>query len=177
MKKDLYDRGLNTLRIWLPIDDRKKEGAWKDFYTGTLMQNYTLPWAGSKPDGGVEQNCAFLLSGDTWEDYECDSPHRACMCTHKPHAFLELKGLCPNSAIDVSYKIISDAKDKRKLRLQGLTHTSIAYNDDKEMWILDTADTNVTGTSKARHASHWENTTGRSRATRVATEVSLMSLN
>ena len=41
LKKDIYDRGLNTLSLWLPVEDRKTEGEWNDFYTGNVLQNYT----------------------------------------------------------------------------------------------------------------------------------------
>ena len=153
LKLELYDKGLNNLRLWLPVEDRKIEGEWRDFYTGRSIQNFTPPWVGSKPDGGNAQNCAFLLDGKTWGDYECDSPYYACMCTHKPSSYLKFKGLCPNSAIDVYYKPTSDVTDSRKLELQGLERTSITYDIDEQIWILDVKYSNVTGISRATHAS------------------------
>ena len=31
LKEDLYDKGLDTMYLWLPITDRRKEGEWRDF--------------------------------------------------------------------------------------------------------------------------------------------------
>ena len=42
LKKNLYDKGLNTLDIWLPISDTEAEGAWKDFYTGDILTQVIL---------------------------------------------------------------------------------------------------------------------------------------
>ena len=75
------------------------------------------------------------------------------MCTHMPFSYQEFKGLCPNSAIDRNYKSIGNLIDSRKLKLQGLKQTSITYNNDKEIWILNVKDSNVTGMSRATHAS------------------------
>ena len=90
--------------MWLPIEDGDTEGVWKDFYTGQVVQNYTHPWIGSKPDGKTTQNCASLFNETNWTDRECDWPKYACMCLHKSTTNLRLRGLCPGSAIDVHYK-------------------------------------------------------------------------
>ena len=65
LERELFDKRLNTLQIWLPIEDRQTEGTWKDLYTGDVVQNYTHPWSGSKPDGGEAENCARLMNEDT----------------------------------------------------------------------------------------------------------------
>ena len=104
LKTKLFDKGLYTLEMWLPIEDRENEGVWKDFYSGQVVENYTHPWIGSKPDGGKEENCARLLNENNWADKECDYHNFACMCSHKPNTNLKLRGLCPGSAIDVYYK-------------------------------------------------------------------------
>ena len=153
LKVNLYNRGLNNMYLWLPVEDRNSEGEWNDFYTGEVIHNYTPPWIVSKPNGGIEQNCAYLLNGDTWDDYTCDYPNFACMCTHKPRRYLEFKGLCPSSAIGHYYKPVGNLTDSRKLNFQGLTQTLISYNDEENAWILDVMDTNVRGVSRATHAS------------------------
>ena len=153
LKKKLFDNGLNTLQIWLAIEDRETEDVWKDFYTGLVVQNYTYPWTGSKPDGGKAQNCARLLTENDWGDKRCDWPNFACMCSHKSETYLRLRGLCPSSAIDVQYKSMNKRTDIRELKLQGLTHTSIEFVRDKKMWRLDVIGLNVTATSKASFAS------------------------
>ena len=43
--------------------------------------------------------------------------------------------------------------DIRKLKLQGLEHTSIEFVEEEKMWRLDVIDSNVTGMSSASHAS------------------------
>ena len=141
--------------LWLPVEDRKtEEKEWRDFYSGSLMQNYTEPpWVGSKLDGGVALDCAFLLDENNWGQMVCDSPTNACMCAHKPESYLELRGLCLNSAVDRYYKPISDSMDSRKLRLQGLKQTSLTYDEEEEIWLLEVTDSNVTGRSRASHAS------------------------
>ena len=75
------------------------------------------------------------------------------MCKHEPSSSLQFRGLCPDSAIDVFYKPISDLTDVRELKLQGLTQTFIRYDIEERLWILDAKDSNTTGTSKASHAS------------------------
>ena len=153
LKMNLYDKGLNTLSMWLPITDRQIEAEWRDFYTGRVIQNYTQPWAGSKPDGGIAENCAYILDWNTWGDEHCDYSYYACMCIHEPSSYLELKGLCHGSLIDRFYKPVSDLTDSRELRLQGLKGTSMTYDNEKELWILDLRDSNLTGYSKATHAT------------------------
>ena len=151
LKKKLYDRGLNTLEIWLPITDRETEDVWKDFYTGQVVQN----WAGSNfaPDGGRGQNCARLLNENYWGDRRCDYPNFACMCSHKLDKYLRLRGLCSSSAIDVHYKPMNKQTDIRELKLQGVKHSSIEYVEQEKKWRLDVVDPNVTGMSSASFVS------------------------
>ena len=153
LKRDLFDKGLNNFRLWLAVRDNDKEGEWRDFYTGTMIQNYTPPWLGSQPDGGETQNCVYLMNGDTWDDYHCDSPNLACMCAHNRNNVLQLKGKLPNSFIDRYYKPISNFKDVRKLTLQGMEQNIISYDDDKWIWTLDMSGLNISITTKAPHSS------------------------
>ena len=55
--------------------------------------------------------------------------------------------------IDRHYKLTSDYQDKRKIRFQGLTGTSITYDNEAELWIGNMADSNISITSSASHAS------------------------
>ena len=66
---------------------------------------------------------------------------------------MKLRGLCPNSAIDVFFKPMNDWADFRKLKLQGLTKSSITFNEDRKMWNLNVLASNVSATSKGSHAS------------------------
>ena len=154
LKKKLYDKGLNTLELWLPVQDKDIEGVWKDYYDGSILENYTIPWVGSKPDGGTLENCARLADLNKWGDINCDFP-AACLCSQKPGTLLKLRGLCPNSAIDLYYKPMNNWRDSRKLRLQGLTHSTITYDKERKIWtiVVPGSDLNVTGMSRASFAS------------------------
>merc|ERR1711989_182870 len=88
LKRNIFDKGLYTLQIWLPIEDWETEGVWKDFYTGQVVENYTHPWIGSKPDGGKAENCARLFDENNWNDKSCNHPNYACMCSHKSTTIL-----------------------------------------------------------------------------------------
>ena len=153
LKKKLFDKRLNTLQIWLPIYDRETEGTWKDFYTGEVLQNYSYPWFGSKSDGEETENCARLLNENSWGDKGCDDPNYACMCSHKSAQILRLRGLCPRSAVDVHYKQMNKQTDIRELKLQGLTHSSIEYSEEENIWRLNVIGSNVTGISTASSSS------------------------
>ena len=98
LKTNLYE----IMRLWLPITNRKTEGEWIDFYTGSVLENFSHPWVGSGSESSL--NCAYLLDENTWDKDPCEHPHYACMCTRKPNSYLEFKGLCKASAIDIYYK-------------------------------------------------------------------------
>ena len=69
LKMNLYDKGLNTLHLWLPVNDRKTEGEWRDFYTGQQLENYNRTWVFDQ-----QRHCAgvFLSKGSwKWGDAEC----------------------------------------------------------------------------------------------------------
>ena len=138
---------------------------WKDFYTGEVVQNYTHPWIGSKPDGGIGENCARLLNENNWADKRCDFSKYGCMCSHKLTPNLKLRGLCPSSAIDVHYQPMNKQTDIRQLKLQGLTHTSIEYVEAKKMWTLDVIDSMRQGRLKPPlHPSYLASISGQSKA-------------
>ena len=160
LKAKLFDKGLDNLQTWLPVKDEDVEGVWTDFYDGKPIQDYTPPWFGGKPDGGTAQNCARQASPEFWGDDKCFAPRYACLCSHVSRAHLNLRGLCSGSAIDAHYKPMNGWKDSRELTIQGLTRTSIVYDEDKKIWTLTLKDSNVTGTLKAPHASY---TLGRQR--------------
>ena len=148
LKAEVFDKNLNALMMWLPLEDAKLDNHWRDFHTSSLIENYTQPWAGDNPF-----RCAFLLDENSWGNQFCEWPHYACMCKHEPQEYLEFRGLCPTSQVDRFYKPINGLTDSMKLGIQGLKQTLITYNEDEEVWILNVPDTNVTGRSTAVHAS------------------------
>ena len=153
LKTKLFDKGLNDFEIWLSVQDGDVEGVWKDFFTGKTIENYTIPWMGSKPDGGSAQNCARLDGVNSWGDRECDFDKHTCMCSPSPGTYLTLRGLCSSSSIDFYFKPMNDLADIRKVKLQGLTHSSLTYDEEKNVWTLDVANSNVTAISRAPHFS------------------------
>ena len=153
LKGDLYDKGLNTMKLWLPITERRKDGEWRDFYTGNVIQNYTLPWRESGSFGENEQNCGFLEDENTWGESDCSYDNYACICTQEPEFHLELRGSFPSTTVDRYYKITNDQDDIRKMTFHGLEQTSITYDSVKEIWILSMSDTNISLTSSASHSS------------------------
>ena len=153
LRKNIYNKRFNDHEIWLPLSDRKTESVWKDYYSGKNIENYTQPWIGERPDGGVMENCARIVGGSRWGDKDCDWPKYGCMCSYKPRFYLRLRGLFPRSAIDVFYKPMSDRADFENLQLLGLTGSSLTYDEGKRLWQINVAQSNLSATSKGSQAS------------------------
>ena len=87
-------------------------------YSGNILQNYTLPW--DRPNN-LDSDCGVLVNRNTWGHTKCEAGQgHACMCQSNTRARLNLKGLCPGSAIDQYFQPMNDRVDKTKLRMQGL---------------------------------------------------------
>ena len=156
---NLYEKVPTTPDVWLPITDVESEGVWKDFYTSQMLENYTAPWIGSRPNGGRSQNCARVMGKEYWGDESCliegatsGSPKYSCLCSNEERPILKLRGLCPQSVINMHYQPMNDWKDIRKVTLQGI-YTTIAFDNRQEIWTLAMTRFNVTGFSKAPHTS------------------------
>ena len=152
----LYDKVTNNPDIWLPITDIETEGVWKDFYDDKAVENYTLPWIGSRPNGGRVQNCARVMDKEYWGDDYCvmdgeshGPPKYSCLCSNEKPPILKLRGLCPQSVLNMHYQPMNDWHDIRKLTFQGI-YVTIAYDGT---WKLKATKYNLTGFSKAPHAS------------------------
>ena len=149
LKRELYEKRLNTYSLWLSII--QQEGVWVDFYnTSEVVKNSTLQLL--TVDDGNAPYCARQTGPDHWNDKSCDASEFACLCDRQPLSYLNLRGLCPNSAVDIHYQPRNHRKDIRKLRFVGL-RTSIEFDDTNEIWTLSVGGLNVTGTSKATHSS------------------------
>ena len=96
---------------------------------------------------------SYVRDENRWGDTSCSNPLIACMCTQDPQIYLELKGYLPNTMIDRYYMLTSDYQDRRNTRFQGLTQTSITYDNKAKLWIANMADSNITITNSASHAS------------------------
>ena len=135
---------------WLAVDDKREEGIWRDSYTGQSL-NFTPPWVGNEPNGGKGENCAVVGVNCNWGDMPCTkSAGYNCLCENHPNPNLKLLGLCKESVIDHSFQPQNDAKDIERLTLVGHS-TSIEY--DGKLWVMNVFHYNVTGTSRAPHAS------------------------
>ena len=141
--------------IWVAIDDEDKEGEWKDYYTGKVM-NHTKAWASWAPNKGREENCATLAKSSSepafLDDEHCELKQIRCMCKRRPQSFLKLRGLCNDSSVDMYYKPMNNRTDIRKLKLIGLK-TTIEHDKKSGLWKLSVVEFNVTGTSKTTQAS------------------------
>ena len=148
LKRELFDKRLNTYSLWLSIV--QQEGVWVDFYnTSEAVQSSTLQLL---TIDSKDPHCARQVSPDHWNDKSCDSSEYACPCNRQPMSYLKLRGLCLNSAVDTHYRSRNDRKDIRKLKFVGLG-TSIEFDDANKIWTLSVGGSNVTGTSKATHSS------------------------
>ena len=153
----LYDKVLDPPHVWLPITDIETEAVWRDFYNGQTLENYTsLPWLQSAPNGGRNQNCARIIGREYLGDDRCTiqgrtfgPPKYSCLCQNEQQEIFKLRGLCSKSVLNMHYQPMNNWNDIRKLSLQGV-YTTIAYD---ETWKLTATKYNLTGFSKAPHAS------------------------
>ena len=136
-------------RVWLATDDIQEEGSWRDSFTGHPL-NYTPPWAGNQPNGGVTENCAAYF-GCRWFDDSC-AWNYYCLCKSQPRPNLKLLGLCRETLIDKDYQPQNDVNDIETLTIVGHS-TSIKYDANQMLWLMNVVHSNVTGTSIASHKS------------------------
>ena len=154
--QDFFQRyGKPIGATWVAISDEEKEGEWRDYYTGKVM-NHTKAWASWAPNKGREENCASLAKS-SWgpavlDDMPCETKQYGCMCKRRPQSFLKLRGLCNDSSIDIYYKPMNNRTDIRKLKLIGLK-TTIEHDKRSGLWKLSVVEYNVTGMSKTTQAS------------------------
>ena len=130
---------------WLAVDDIEEEGVWRDSFTGQPL-NYTPPWVGTEPNGRTSENCAALYPCK-WFDVSCTRTYY-CLCESHPRPKLKLLGLCKESLIDHVYQPQNDVKDIGALTMVGHS-TSIRYNQNRMLWVMNVVHYNVTGTSGA----------------------------
>ena len=135
--------------IWLAADDTDEEGVWRDSLTGQPLK-YTPPWEGTEPNGGTAQNCA-AFQGCGWVDIPCDRRYY-CPCHSQPRPSLKFLGLCKETFIDRDYQPQNDVKDIETLTIVGHS-TSIKYDQNQMLWLMNVVNSNVTGTSIAPYES------------------------
>ena len=152
-ERPAYKKGLDSVIFWAAIDDKKKEGEWRDYYTHEVM-NQSEIWVPGAPDRGTDENCAIWGSGYGLNDQSCHSEDSICTCKRRPHHYLKLRGLCNDSAIDVFYQPMNNPGDVKKINFYGLL-TDIKYDQKRHLWKLSvTSENNVTALSKASLKSY-----------------------
>ena len=144
----LRKKEISQYKVWVPFHDRQNEGEWRDFYNHQVL-NFTPPWGKSEPNGGTSQNCAIAVDSNVWWDVTCDWPGIPCLCQRHPSFYLILRGLCAQSAVDKYYEPMNSFSDFAKLKLVGLSKSSIEYDGSSKHWKLSSAGSNVSGLSHA----------------------------
>ena len=149
---DFCDKKMKSISFgtWLAVDDYDDEGMWKDSFTRQPL-NYTPPWVGNEPNGGTNENCAYIVDC-SWMDTQCITTRHNCICESEPHPNLKLLGLCEKTLIDRDYQPQNDVNDIEKLTLVGMS-SWIEYDLNQNLWVMNVARPNVSGTSKASQTS------------------------
>ena len=61
----------SNARVWIGLSDVGEEGNWKWVNGETATAN--VPWHGTRPEGGIKENCAiYASSDDAVHDIACD---------------------------------------------------------------------------------------------------------
>ena len=157
-KLEAFFRKIQTPhKVWLPIDDNQDEGEWRDYYDHQTI-DFAPPWKNGEPNGGTTENCVRARMREdvvSWLDKPCGN-HRpgACVCGRVPFLYLELRGLCANSAIDKHYHPWNNFSNSNEMLLVGEKQSSIKYDESRKVWNLSVARSNVMGFSNASHHTY-----------------------
>ena len=117
-------------RFWLPISDEAEDGVWLDHNRGEKVEYFE--WKQGEPNGGTKQNCGNLVPPGGWTDRPCNVG-KCCVCENQDQPYLLLRGLCPNSNLDMIY-VPYNPPLSGKLAYLGLYGTLIEYDDTNLLW-------------------------------------------
>ena len=152
--ESFFHNKLASPEVWLPIDDKLNDGEWRDFFDHQKL-NYTPPWRNGEPNGGTTENCVRArMRNDviSWSDSTCENYHTGqCVCERAPSLFLELRGLCANSAIDKQYHPWNNFSSFNDMKLVGLRGFSVVR---RNKWNLSKPGSSVMGFSRAAHHTY-----------------------
>ena len=125
--------------LWLGANDIAKEGIWSYTESGEPI-SWDGPWRGDGPNGGTEENCLVMLTGDfpgRWSDIACLESYYFCApCEFNGHVSLYLKGpaLCKTSPFNHEYFIEGLRNDKPLIA--GTLHSEIYWERNTSSWVL-----------------------------------------
>ena len=98
----------------------------------SLMTFYFSPFL----DGGPKDNCAILIpSWEKWQDRECTykQPFQ-CACEKQGQIYLKLRGLCPESSIDVFWTL---QNKEGTVHFYGIKNSEMHYDFENRRWQID----------------------------------------
>ena len=112
---------LGELDHW-PEGTKAKEGFWRDYYTGVLLENYTKPWESSNGDRDLKDtyNCIIFYPKvkevSSWKEWQCRSLSRGCPCTYETRPVIHLRGFCPGTLVEhYRYTMVQPLSDPMRI--------------------------------------------------------------
>ena len=139
-KYDATIRGLYSM-----YNDEKEFNVWRHYQTDELPTD-PIAWDIGEPNGGMKENCAALLiqlSTDksryiaTFADLICtESLAVACEDIGEGDLLFKLRGICKNSLIDKTYKMVDGDKNKKRF-LTGNEGWRIFWDSTAKLWRLN----------------------------------------
>ena len=131
------------------------EGHFINFFSGKKV-NASIGFTGTDLTDPT-RNCAIMVPmWNGWSTWQCKVPPAhpiSCACQHPGQMYLQLRGLCPDSAIDRFY-VPKNKKRSGAVLLLGLHTTTIEYDTENMIWKLVEHSQNVTATADAPLASY-----------------------
>ena len=112
-------------------------------------------WVPGQPNGGIKQQCTFWkgssLDGRLY-DLECIwwAKKLQCLCQFDRNPLLRLRGLCPGSAIDTHFILMTV---NGSLVFKGLTGTDIQFQTTTSEWMIKINLKNTTALTSADETS------------------------
>ena len=131
------------------------EGHFINFFSGKKVDT-SIGFTGTDLTDPT-RNCAIMVPmWNGWSTWQCKVPPAhpiSCACQHPGQMYLQLRGLCPDSAIDRFY-VPKNKKRSGAVLLLGLHTTTIEYDTENMIWKLVEHSQNVTATADAPLASY-----------------------
>ena len=150
---------LGVLHHW-PEGVIAKEETWRDFYSGTELDNFTKPWISSKGDknNGVEHNCLKFRphypEHQSWYEFQCVGFNTGCICEYEDPPILHLRGFCSGTLVEHErYAVMQLPKDPQKIMMIGYQSARIEHDQSHDQWVLRDSRQNITARTQAGQLS------------------------